>query len=370
MPILFWSLFAIVAWCYLGYPLVMGVRARVRTLPRARAEWTPRVSVVLAVRNEANRIASRVDNLLAQDYPSDLVEIIVVCNGCSDDTEASVSAIEGGQTSIRVLISPAEGGKAEALNRGVAAARGEVLIFADARQRFEPDVFRRLTAWLADPEVGAVSGRLVIGEARSSAVQGVKRYWQIEVALRRAESDTGSVVGATGAIYAIRTELFEPLPVGLILDDVLIPMRIAMAGLRVGFEYDAVATDTATAGSKAEFRRKVRTMVGNLQILRVEPRLLSPGQNPLFFRYVSHKILRLVAPICLIGMLVSGAFAGGIYLWLVLAQAGFYALGVLGLVFPLRGLGIPAGFLLTHAAVLVALFRPASGAEALWGAAR
>lgn len=354
----------------MGYPFAMCARASLRRLPTCRAEWTPRLSVVLAVRNEASRIAARIEDLLAQNYPADHVEIIVVCNGCDDGTDVRARAVEPGDARIRVLTSPAEGGKAQALNRGVDAAGGEVVIFADARQRFGPDVFRRLAAWLADPAVGAVSGRLIIGDGDSAALRGVQRYWRMEVALRQAESDTGSVIGATGAIYAIRRDLFEPLPAGLILDDVLTPMRIAMAGRRVGFEYDAVATDAATPDPKAEFRRKVRTMVGNLQLLRVEPRLMIPWRNPLFLRYLSHKILRLAAPICLIGMLVSGALAGGVQAWLVLAQGGFYALGALGLVFPLRGLGIPAGFLLTHAAVLVALLQPAKGAEAVWGSAR
>lgn len=372
MTLIFWSLAALVGWAYVGYPLAMIAWARIRPLPVRVAPGTPPLSVVLAVRNEEGRLARRVADLLAQDYPSDRLQIVIVCNGCTDGTEARARALAAERPgTIDALVSPAEGGKAEALNRGVAAARGEIVVFADARQTFERDVFRTLAAWLGDPMVGAVSGRLAIGRADDGAVEGVRRYWRMEVALRRAESRTGSVVGATGAIYAIRRALYRPLPAGLILDDVLTPMRIALAGHRVAFADGAVAHDEAAPDSASEFRRKVRTMVGNLELMRVEPRLLVPGVNPLFLRFLSHKLLRLAAPLCLIGMLAAGLLAGGpLYVGLVTIQIAFYALGAVGLLLPVPGLGIPAGFLLAHGAVLAALLRPRRGAESVWAVPR
>lgn len=366
MAILFWISFALVGWAYVGYPAFMRLRAAVSGSRPAPEPWTPRVAVILAVRNEEARITGRIEDLLAQEYPSDRLEIVVACNGCTDDTEAAARSL-GAEHPVTVVVSPPEGGKAEALNRGVQATDAEVLVFADARQRFDARVLQTLAGWLRDPSVGAVSGRLVIGAAEDAAVRGVSRYWEMEVALRQAESDTGSVIGVTGAIYAIRRDQFTPLPPGVILDDVLVPMRIALDGYRVGFEPTAIARDVATPDSRGEFDRKVRTMVGNLEILRIEPRILNPFRNPVHFRYVSHKLLRLLAPVCLIAMLVAGALAGGIYGWLVLGQLVFYSLGALGLVTPLPGLGIPAGFVLTHAAVLVALLRPRRGTQALWG---
>jgi len=371
MVIAFWGLFGVVAWCYVGYPLFMLAKARLRPVPTRVASWTPHVSVVLAVRNEQQRIRARIENLLEQDYPRHLIEVVVVCNGCTDDTEAIVRAMETTEEGVHAIVSPAEGGKAEALNRGIAAAGGEVIVFGDARQQFESDVLEQLTAWLADPTVGAVSGRLVIGAADHAAVRGVQRYWQLEVALRRAESETGSVVGATGAVYAIRRSSYEPLPSGVILDDVLTPMRVVLSGLRVVFAPDAVAHDEASPDSRTEFRRKVRTTVGNLQLLKAEPRLLSPFANPILGRYISHKLLRVLAPLSLVGMLVTGSLAASpLYLWLVSGQLAFYALGAIGLLFPVPGLGIPAGFLLGHGAVLAAIFQSSKGAESLWGSVR
>lgn len=363
--VLFWSFFGLVAWCYAGYPAVLMMRARLRPRPIIPDAATPALSVVLAVRNEATRIVARIEDLTRQRYPADHVEIVVVCNGCTDGTETRAAGATAGDARLVVLESPADEGKAGALNRGVAAASGEVIVFADARQTFEPDVFSILASRLGDPSAGAVSGRLVIGDASHAAVSGVRRYWRMEVALRRAESETGSVVGATGAIYAIRRSLYTPLPPGAILDDVLTPVRIALAGYRVLFAHEAVAHDEAE-DAKGEFRRKVRTMVGNIEILRIERRILSPRRNPIFWRYLSHKLLRLATPLCLIGMLTSGWLAGGIYGWIVLAQLGFYGLGALGLLFPLPGLGLPAGFLLAHGAVLAALLRPTRGAETVW----
>ncbi len=365
MRAVFWFLFGLVAWCYAGYPLVMLLWARLRPRPTSTSAWTPLLSVVLSVRDEEARIEGRLADLRRQDYAGRW-ETIVVCNGCTDATEERARAVAAESEDLRVLVSPGEDGKAGALNAGVAAARGEVVVFADARQRFEPEVLTRLVAALGDPSVGAVSGRLVIAASPSAAAEGMRRYWQIEVALRRAESATGSVVGVTGAIYAIRRSLYDPLPPGLILDDVLIPMRIVFGGHRVLFIDDAIAHDEAAEPGR-EFGRKVRTMVGNIQLLRVEPRLLLPGTNPVFGRYVSHKLLRLATPLCLLGMLGAGWLAGGaFYHALVGAQLAFYALGALGLVFPVRWLGVPTGFLLAHVAVLTALLRPTRGAEAVW----
>lgn len=368
MVIAFWTLFGLVLWCLIGYPLVMLAKARVFPKPTQVAPSTPSVSVVIAVRNEEGRIRGRIENILKQEYPRDLLQVIVAANGCTDGTEGVVEAFAQRDPRVSLVVSPPEEGKAGSLNRGVAFATGEVIVFGDARQKFASDVIERLTAWLADPSVGAVSGRLVIGDSADAAVEGVRRYWQFEVALRQAESTTGSVVGVTGAVYAMRREAYEPLPPGVILDDLLTPMRVVFAGKRVVFAHDAVAYDEASPDSSVEFRRKVRTTVGNLHIIRTEPRLLSPLSNPIFGRYVSHKLLRVLLPVCLVGMAVTGALAGGpLYLSIVGAQLAVYVLGGLGLLLPIPGLGVPAAFVLAHGVVASAFAQSWRGHESLWG---
>lgn len=368
MDAIFWFCAGLVLWCYGGYPAFMMLKARMRPQPlRPRPGWTPGVSVVLAVRDEDERLEGRVANLLQQDYPSARLEVLIVSNGSRDGSEAVARELAARDPRVRALTSPGPEGKAGALNRGVEAAGGEVILFADARQRFEPDVTARLVEALSDPGVGASSGRLRIGRSPSAAVRGVTRYWQVETALRLAESRTGSVVGATGAVYAIRRELYDPLPPGLILDDLLTPLRIAGAGYRVVLEPEAVAHDDPAPGARAEFRRKLRTMIGNLELLRVEPRLLDPRANPILGRYVSHKLLRLATPLFLLGMLLAAILAGGaFYRTAAVAQLAFYALGALGLLVPVRGLALPAGFLLAHAAALAAIVVGPREASAVW----
>jgi cellulose synthase/poly-beta-1,6-N-acetylglucosamine synthase-like glycosyltransferase len=266
---------------------------------------------------------------------------------------------------VRVLCTPAGRGKSAGVSAGVAAARYQTIVFADARQRFVPGAVRALAAPFADPRVGAVTGLLRIGAA-AGAVEGVRMYWGMETALRMAEGRTGSVVGATGAIYAVRRALFDPLPPNVILDDVLVPMRIAMRGFRVVMAADAVALDEPSGDPAAEYRRKRRTMLGNLQLLRVCPALLLPWRNPLWARFVSHKLLRVASPACFVGMLATAALLPGpLYRAAFVGLAALYAAGFAGLVVRWRPLAVPAAFVLMHGAVFSAVRNLGRAAE-MW----
>lgn len=369
LEISFWSLITVVAWCYVGYPLFMIVLARlrprpVRSLAPARA---PMVSVVIAVRNERSQLARRVANILEQEYPAARLDVVVACNGSTDGSEEIASELASGDPRVRVVVSAAEEGKAGALNAAIAAATGDVIVLADARQSFASDAVRQLVRPFADPSVGAVTGRLLVKRSELASVEGVRLYWGMETRLRDAESRSGSVVGATGAIYAVRRALFPQVPVNLILDDVYVPLRIAMAGHRVVMASDAIAYDVPAGNQRAEYARKRRTMVGNLQLLRVVPALLSPVRNPLFVRYVSHKLLRLVAPFCFIAMLViSAMLAAPLYRAFFLAQLAVYLLGIVGLFVSTPLLSVPAAFVLVHAAVLAAVWRWRHDASTVW----
>ncbi|MEK6322225.1 MAG: glycosyltransferase family 2 protein [Acidobacteriota bacterium] len=199
-------------------------------------------------------------------------------------------------------------GKATALNIGVEIARGEIIIFADARQSFEPDAIKELAANFADPNVGAVSGELLLDGAGGSSVgEGVGLYWKYEKWIRKSESRFSSVIGATGAIYAIRRELWRPLPDSTILDDVYTPMGIALGGRRVVFEEKARAHDKAFESPGREFARKVRTLTGNYQLCQLMPRLLFPN-SALLFQFYSHKLMRLAAPIFLLLIFAANVF--------------------------------------------------------------
>lgn len=357
---LYWVFAVAIGWCYIGYPVTIAVAARWRPRPINPASTRtkpPAVTVVLAVRNEAGVLRRRIANLLNQTYPADALRVVVVCNGSTDGSDGIAEEIARQAGRVEVVRSPADQGKSEALNRGIARARdADVVVFADARQLFAPDAVTELVAPLADQEVGAVSGRLLVKRADRAAVEGVRLYWGFETWLRLCESRSGSVVGATGAIYAVRRELLTTLPPSLILDDVYQPMSVAMAQRRVVLAEKALAFDEPAADQRAEYRRKRRTMVGNIQLLSVLPALLSPKRNPLFLRFVSHKLLRLLTPLCCLGVLAVGSVLGGpLYGTGSIVLITAYLAGVLGLFVPLRILSLPAAFVLMQVVILDAV---------------
>jgi len=289
MRIWFWASALIVAYVYVGYPALLLVWAwfrnagSQRTRPTHNGTSGPRgVSIVIAARNEGTRLAARINNLLALAYPVHRRQIIVVSDGSTDDTSRVLASFDHRIESVYLPPS----GKAAALNAGVARARFDVVVFADARQTFASNALRALTAPFDDPRVGAVTGELLLGceaggrrsgsdrrtsvrpierraDRRSTVADAVGLYWQYEKGLRRLESTVHSTLGATGAIYAIRRSLWRPLPHGTILDDVLSPMRAVLDGYRVVFEPNARAFDGTAPDSRTEARRKVRTLAGN-----------------------------------------------------------------------------------------------------------
>jgi cellulose synthase/poly-beta-1,6-N-acetylglucosamine synthase-like glycosyltransferase len=336
METLFWVSAAVIAYVYAGYPLLLGAWARLAArAPRKRpldgpGPW-PAISIVLAARNEAARLPARLANLLSLPYPGSR-EIIVVSDGSSDGTAAAVAPF-----GVRLIELP-PGGKPLALNAGVAAATGEILVFADARQRFSEGALQELVANFADPRVGGATGELILdceaAGARASTIgEGVGLYWSYEKWLRKHESAVWSTLGATGAIYALRRNLWHPLPSNTLLDDVLAPMRAVLSGFRLVFEERAQAFDSTSSDAGAESRRKTRTLAGNYQILAQDPRILLPFVNPVWLQYLSHKVGRLVVPWALLATLVTSAVLawGSWFFTAVLgAQFAFYLLAALG----------------------------------------
>jgi cellulose synthase/poly-beta-1,6-N-acetylglucosamine synthase-like glycosyltransferase len=281
----------------LGYPAAAWMRALLRPLPHTQSPIEPTVSVVVVAYNEAGRVAARLDNLLALDYPADKLQIILASDGSTDATVERARQYQDAGVVVRAFHT--RRGKAAVLNDAIASANGEIVVLADARQRFAADAVRVLVQNFADPSVGAVSGELLMTpDAAGAAVgKGVCFYWRYEKFIRRNESRAGSTVGATGAIYAIRRGLFQPIPEDTILDDVLIPLRIVRHGYRVLFEPNARAYDGASATARQEFVRKVRTIAGTFQLLAREMWVFDPFRNAVWFETISHKALRLMLPV-------------------------------------------------------------------------
>ena len=330
-----WGCAGLLAHVFVGYPLWMWLLARVHPRPVHKRGITPTVTVIIAVHDGSRHIKAKLKNLHTIDYPHELIDIIVACDGCNDATPALARHFGGSNT--RVLRFPVRRGKAACLNDAVALARGDVLLLTDVRQRLSPMALRELTANLADPTVGAVGGELQMENVRSGFAQGVDAYWRYEKLIRQSESRSGSTIGVSGALYAMRRELFEPLPHGTVLDDVLVPMRVAATGRRVVFEPRAIAWDQPSQLPEQERKRKIRTLAGNYQLIQLAPWLIDPWRNPLWFRFVSHKLLRLMAPWMMLLFAISTATLATRhlhYLWLLLLLLAGVLLVVVGRLLP------------------------------------
>ncbi len=359
MRLLFWISLALIAYTYAGYPSLLWLLWRAgRRRPIDRQPITPTVSILIAARNEEQHLARKLRMLDALDYPKSLLQTIIISDGSTDRTAELLRAATPAITPVLLEHSV---GKAAALNYGVLHATGSMLVFLDMRQSLPADAVRELMSCLADPQIGAVSGELHLETVDGlPSPDGLGMYWKIEKATRKLESATGSVVGVTGAIYAMRRNLYRSLPAGTLLDDVWVPMQVIRQGKRVVFHPGAVVRDQIFADPVKEFRRKVRTLTGNYQLLQRAPWLLSPS-NPLLFRLISHKLLRLIVPLLLVLLLMASALSHGLlYRGSLLAQIGFYALALVGWVQPRsrrrRAVSIAYTFSMLNAAAALAFY--------------
>jgi biofilm PGA synthesis N-glycosyltransferase PgaC len=368
MKFIFWGSLLLTAYAYFGYAVWLMVYVRLRRVPVRVAPITPSVSILIAARNEEANLPSKFDNLKQLHYPAGLLQIVIASDGSDDGT---AELLLQSQPFITPVILEQSGGKAVALNAAVAASIGEILVFLDCRQTVDPEALHQLVQCFADPTVGAVSGELVL-EAAAGAAAGsaLGIYWKIEKVVRRLESASGSVVGVTGAIYAIRRELYQPIPSGTILDDVFVPMHVARAGYRVIFQSSAIARDRIFSEGGKEFSRKVRTLTGNYQLLSLAPWILSPA-NPLLFRFISHKLLRLLVPVFLLGMLTASALtAGSFYHFVFAMQIVFYLFAVLGAFVPsttrYKPIAIANTFVMLNTAAALAFYNFLTGRNRVW----
>lgn len=292
---------AFVLYVLFGYPLLAAVIARWNERPVRKRYSDRAVSVLLAIRNGEPWIRRKLENLLALDYPHQLLEIICISDG-SSDRSAEIAREYAARGNVRVLETKGIG-KAGALNLGMAQASGEVFFFTDARQPLDPQCLRELVACLEDPDVGVASGELVILDGNNLEEANIGLYWRYEKWIRRRHSAIDSVLGATGAVYAMRRALAVRLPEDTLLDDVYLPLAAFFRGYRLIFDSAARAYDYPTA-LKTEFRRKLRTQAGVYQILRAYPQLLGPA-NRMWFHFLSHKVGRLLLPFALLTAIVS-----------------------------------------------------------------
>lgn len=288
---------ALIVLIWLGYPLLVRALGALRR-PASVDHPVPAgsVSVILASRDDTEAIHARVSDLLRTDYPHDRLEIVVALDATRPEPEGMGREEFGPAGMVQAVRGDAPGGKAATLNAGVRAARNELLVFADTAQRFDPGAIGALVSELDRPRTGAVSGMLELPGGTRGSLNLAESYWRYERWLRRWEARLHSCVGVTGAIYAMPRRLWEPLPPNLILDDLYVPMRLVLQGWRIAFTSGALARDVRRFAPAQEYRRKVRTLTGVIQVCAWLPGVLNPARNPVWLQFVFHKLLRLLTP--------------------------------------------------------------------------
>jgi cellulose synthase/poly-beta-1,6-N-acetylglucosamine synthase-like glycosyltransferase len=367
----FWLSFAVIAYTYVGYPSIMFLLARFAARPWRKAHFDASVSIVMAVHNGAERLPQQIEHLASLD-PGRVREVIIVSDGSNDATAEVLN--QSRDPRVRSIILPEQGGKAVALNHGIAAATGEILLFIDIRPKVAAGALGQLMSNFADPLVGCVAGELVLNsdghDAASSAVSGV--YWRYEQWIRNCEAAFDSPVGVYGGFYAARRSLVQLFPPGIILDDMFQPLAILRQGYRSVLDRSAIVTDTWPGKVAGEFQRKVRTLAGNFQLVSLAPWILSPA-NRVLFQLVSHKLLRLAVPYFFVLMLISASWLGLDSLaWrlVALAQWIFWlaALASLRVKLPVihRFAAAASALLVLNAAAIAGLYKFLFTAGPLW----
>jgi cellulose synthase/poly-beta-1,6-N-acetylglucosamine synthase-like glycosyltransferase len=365
----------VVAYTYIGFPLLTMLRALIWRRPFFRADSTPSVSLIICCYNEADSIEAKLQNVLSLDYPADRLEVIISSDGSSDATEDIVRRFVDER--LRLLCLP-RGGKALALNAAASQATGEILVFSDANSMYAPDAIRRLVAPFADQTVGGVAGNQVYLKRsdEGSTAPGEQSYWNFDRWMKALQSRSGNVISATGAIYAVRRALFHSVPEG-VTDDFVTSTRVIAQGQRLVFEPLAICYEPAAKGSQAEFGRKTRIITRGLRGVLTMKSLLNPFRYGYYsVQLFSHKVLRrlVVFPLLMLAVAVPLLWhVSPLYRIVAVLEAAFLGAAAVGLLFAMRGrkapkaIAIPYFFCLINFAVLVAVCNVLRGRKiAVW----
>ncbi len=336
MHLVFWISVFFIAYPYAGYPLLVTLLRPLIGRPVAKGSFERAVSFVISAYNEAVNLERKLENTLALDYPPDKLEVLVVSDASTDSTDAI--AARYADRGVGLIRLPERSGKAACQNAAVTQAGGDILIFSDARIMVASGSLKAMMANFADPTVGCVSSQdeIVDEKGNPHLAAGEGAYVRYEMALRRAEAEIGSLVGASGSFYAVRRSLAGPSPPGL-ERDFLTPLRVAAEGFRTVHEPQAIGAYSPLAEPEAEFRRKVRTVLRGMTVLFTMRTLLNPFRSPRFaWQLWSHKILRWTVPFFLIALLGSSAVlasrgggGAGFFAAVLAAQIALYILAAI-----------------------------------------
>jgi hypothetical protein len=378
LELIFWLAVLTVGYAYVGYPLLLALIAWLAPPPRRSLRSRPRLSVIIAAFNEAKWIEAKLASTLTQRYPADRLEVIVVSDGSTDGTDEIVLGCPDRRA--RLIRQEPRAGKSAALNRGVAAATGEIFVFTDANALFTPEALTRLTALFDDPRVGLVSGQGLYGTAGDGDARAVGNgYVRYEALIKCGESALGFLAGADGAIYAIRRAIFRPLQPAEV-NDLLHPLQTALAGCVSRFDPHVYTLEPPSRDARQEFGRHVRIIAQGIALTRQWlPRLVAARCARGVWALVSHRVLRWASAPCLV--LAFTANLGlldrdPLYGITMVVQVAFYGVALAAAAAERRGLAlgklaIPYYFCVVSAAGVGGLARYLrGGAEAIWAPGR
>lgn len=368
-----WLCVGLAVYGYLAYPLLIWCLARWfgrrAEVPEGDVAELPYVSLLIAAHNEAAEIEQRLQSALGTDYPSDRFEIVVASDGSTDATAEIVRRYAS--RGVRLLDYGKRRGKAAVLNSAFPELRGEIVLLSDANTRIDPTAMRRLVRWFRRPTVGVVCGRLVLCDPVTGRnADGL--YWKYETFLKKCEGRLDALLGSNGAIYAIRRELFAPIPAQTIVDDFVIPLQAKLhTGCGIVYDAAAVAWEETPPDLGSEFRRRSRIGAGGFQCLTLLWRLLHPRHGWVAFSFFSHKLLRWLCPFFLMGALASNAFLWNesFYRGCLLGQFAFYGISLALPSLParlrfLKPLRLTTMFTAMNVALLVGFWRWLRGSQA------
>ncbi len=383
MTVLFWVSFGVLFYAYLGYGLVMWILIKIRGAhpvpPPFSADELPEVTLLIAAYNEADIIKQKIENSLALDYPADKLKLLFITDGSTDQTGAIIEQYPA----IQHLYQPERRGKIAAVQRSMPLVKSPITVNSDANTFLNAQAIRNLVKHFADPTMGAVAGekRVFIDTKDTASAAGEGLYWKYESWLKEKDAELGTVVGAAGELFAIRTDLFEVIPTDTIIEDFYQTLRIAQKGYRVAYAPDAYAIEQASADVSEEIKRKIRICAGAFQAMWRLRSLLNPFRYGLLtFQYISHRVLRwTLAPLTLPILLVVNILLGlnnGFYQLLLLGQVFFYFIAYLGYLtrnkpLKIKGFSVPFYFTMMNVCVYLGFVKYLRGNQSvIWDKAK
>jgi cellulose synthase/poly-beta-1,6-N-acetylglucosamine synthase-like glycosyltransferase len=349
---------------YAGYPLLLALVSALKPRRVLREDCQPTVTIIITAYNEERDLAAKLENTLALDYPGELLEIIVASDCSNDHTDEIAGEFAG--RGVRLHRQQKRLGKTAAQNAAVEQAHGEIILFSDATSLYQPDAVRALMPSFADPKVGCVAGRLEYVDGSDSRVgRGARSYWSYETFLKRHESRVGSLIGASGCLYAVRRSAYVPL-YHEACSDFIIATKMVEQGLRAVYEPDAVCFEQTNRQSDKELKMRVRIIAQTFTDLWRHRCLLNPVRSGFYgVELLSHKIMRYLVPFFLMGLFVSSAFLapGSLFFRLMFAaQIACYACPALAWMLDRVGirsrlLAFPQYFMLANLASLIGCYK-------------